>query len=55
MQSGKLQIQSRILTGSVDELVVQLFAEGVTRTTIRGIAAPRTVIEVPTQNLIAYG
>ncbi|MGP6087228.1 efflux RND transporter permease subunit [Antarctobacter jejuensis] len=38
-----------------DELVVRLFAEGVTQTTIRGLAAPRTVIEVPSQNLIAHG
>jgi multidrug efflux pump subunit AcrB len=37
-----------------DEFVVRLFAEGVTRTTIRGLAAPRTVIEVPAQNLIAH-
>ncbi|WP_425098166.1 efflux RND transporter permease subunit [Tropicibacter sp. S64] len=37
-----------------DELVVRLFAEGVTRTTIQGIAAPQTIVEVPTQNLIAY-
>ncbi|MBY6163173.1 efflux RND transporter permease subunit [Mameliella alba] len=37
-----------------DELVVRLFAEGVTQTTIRGLSAPRTVIEVPTQNLIAH-
>ena len=37
-----------------DELVVRLFAEGVTRTTIRGLAAPQTVIEVPSANLIAY-
>ncbi|SMX37757.1 efflux RND transporter permease subunit [Maliponia aquimaris] len=37
-----------------DEFVVRLFAEGVTQTTIRGVAAPRTVIEVPTQNLIAH-
>ncbi|MFZ7093322.1 efflux RND transporter permease subunit [Primorskyibacter sp. 2E233] len=36
-----------------DELVVRLFAEGVTRTTIQGLAAPQTVVEVPTQNLIA--
>ena len=36
-----------------DELVVRLFAEGVTRTTIRGIAAPRTLIEVPSLQLIA--
>ena len=38
-----------------DEMVVRLFAEGVTQTTIRGIAAPQTVIEVPAQNLIAHG
>ncbi|WP_322866830.1 efflux RND transporter permease subunit [Aquicoccus sp. G2-2] len=37
-----------------DEFVTRLFAEGVTRTTIRGVAAPRTVIEVPTVNLIKY-
>ncbi|CUH75075.1 efflux RND transporter permease subunit [Tropicibacter naphthalenivorans] len=37
-----------------DELIVRLFAEGVTRTTIRGLAAPETVVEVPSQNLIAY-
>ena len=29
-------------------------AEGVTRTTIRGIAAPQTMIEVPSINLIAF-
>jgi multidrug efflux pump subunit AcrB len=37
-----------------DEFVVRLFAEGVTRTTIRGLAAPSTVIEVPSENLIAF-
>lgn len=37
-----------------DEFVSRLFAEGVTRTTIRGVAAPRTVIEVPSVNLIAH-
>ena len=36
-----------------DELVVRLFARGVTRTSIRGIAAPQTLIEVPSLNLIA--
>jgi hypothetical protein len=35
-----------------DEFVVRLFAEGVTRTTIQGIAAPETVIEVPSFQLI---
>ncbi|WP_238363920.1 efflux RND transporter permease subunit [Mesobacterium pallidum] len=37
-----------------DEFVLRLFAEGVTRTTIRGLAAPETVVEVPSANLIAY-
>ncbi|WP_439522547.1 efflux RND transporter permease subunit [Marivita sp.] len=37
-----------------DELTARLFAEGVTRTTIRGLSAPRTVIEVPSANLIAF-
>ncbi|KID12605.1 acriflavine resistance protein B [Rhodobacteraceae bacterium PD-2] len=37
-----------------DELIVQLFAEGVTQTTIRGLAAPRTVVEVPSQNLVGF-
>ena len=37
-----------------DELVTRLFTVGVTRTTIRGVAAPKTVVEVPSSNLIAY-
>ncbi|MFD1344169.1 efflux RND transporter permease subunit [Litorisediminicola beolgyonensis] len=37
-----------------DEFVARLFAEGVTRSTIRGLAAPETVIEVPSANLLAY-
>lgn len=37
-----------------DELVVRLFAAGVTRTTIRGLAAPRTMVEVPSANLIKH-
>ncbi len=36
-----------------DEFVTRLFAVGVTRTTIRGIAAPQTIVEVPTAKLIA--
>ena len=36
-----------------DEFVARLFVEGVTSTTIRGVAAPRTIIEVPSANLIA--
>ncbi|MCD9148185.1 efflux RND transporter permease subunit [Pseudophaeobacter flagellatus] len=37
-----------------DELVVRLFEVGVTRTTIRGLAAPRTLVEVPSANLITH-
>ena len=37
-----------------DEFVVQLFAQGVTRTTIQGLAAPQTLVEVPSANLIAH-
>jgi len=37
-----------------DEFVVRLFAQGVTRTTIRGVAAPSTIIEVPSLALIQY-
>ncbi|SFR14936.1 efflux RND transporter permease subunit [Poseidonocella sedimentorum] len=37
-----------------DEFTVRLFAEGVTRTTIRGLAAPQTIVEVPSVNLIRH-
>ncbi|MBI6629319.1 efflux RND transporter permease subunit [Pontibaca salina] len=37
-----------------DELVTRLFAARVTRTTIQGLAAPETVVEVPTVKLIAH-
>ncbi|MEJ6639640.1 MAG: efflux RND transporter permease subunit [Octadecabacter sp.] len=37
-----------------DEFSVRLFAQGVTRTTIRGVAAPSTIIEVPSLALIQY-
>ncbi|MEQ6201748.1 efflux RND transporter permease subunit [Sulfitobacter sp. HNIBRBA2951] len=37
-----------------DEFVTRLFAAGVTRTTIRGIASPQTLVEVPSAKLIAY-
>ncbi|MCA0871806.1 efflux RND transporter permease subunit [Seohaeicola saemankumensis] len=36
-----------------DEFVTRLFKAGVTRTTIRGVAAPQTLVEVPTMQLIA--
>jgi multidrug efflux pump subunit AcrB len=35
-----------------DEFVIRLFSEGVTRTTIRGVAAPETVVEVTSASLI---
>ncbi|WP_323763668.1 efflux RND transporter permease subunit [Marinovum sp.] len=37
-----------------DEMVVRLFAEGVTRSTIRGLAAPQTIVEVPSVALIRH-
>jgi multidrug efflux pump subunit AcrB len=52
-----------VLTGPVDaaqlglftdELVTRLFDVGVTRSTIRGVAAPQTIIEVPAASLIAH-
>ncbi|MCK0151450.1 efflux RND transporter permease subunit [Marivita sp. S6314] len=57
------RVTDLIITGPVsvdqlgrfaDELTARLFAEGVTRTTIRGLAAPRTIVEVPSANLIAF-
>jgi multidrug efflux pump subunit AcrB len=37
-----------------DEFVTRLFAAGVTRTTIQGVASPQTLVEVPMVNLIAH-
>ncbi|KEJ88766.1 efflux RND transporter permease subunit [Sulfitobacter donghicola] len=37
-----------------DEFVTRLFAAGVTRTTIQGVAAPQVLVEVPSAKLIAY-
>ncbi len=37
-----------------DEFVVRLYDAGVTRTTVRGVAAPHTIVEVPGTNLIAH-
>ncbi|WP_299024993.1 efflux RND transporter permease subunit [uncultured Sulfitobacter sp.] len=37
-----------------DEFVTRLFAAGVTRTTIQGVASPQTLVEVPSSKLIAY-
>jgi multidrug efflux pump subunit AcrB len=37
-----------------DELVIRLFSEGVTSTSISGVAAPETIVEVQTIDLIRY-
>ncbi len=37
-----------------DEFVSRLFAEGITRTTIRGLAAPETIVEVTSLDLIRH-
>ena len=37
-----------------DELVARLYARGVTRTTIQGLAAPETVVEVPSASLVRH-
>lgn len=37
-----------------DEFVTRLFAAGVTRTTVQGVAAPQTMVEVPSSKLIAF-
>ncbi len=37
-----------------DEFVTRLFAEGVTRATVRGVAAPETIVEVASVDLIKY-
>lgn len=37
-----------------DEMVTRLFAEGVTKVSVRGVAAPSTIVEVPSLSLIEY-
>ncbi len=37
-----------------DEMVARLFQEGVTSTSVIGVMAPQTVIEVPTANLVRH-
>ena len=37
-----------------DELVARLFTEGITNTTIRGLAAPQVVVEVPALSLVRH-
>ena len=50
--SGPLDIQQ--LGQFADEFVMRLFDQGVTRTTIQGLAAPQVLVEVQTVNLIQY-
>lgn len=38
-----------------DDLVTRLFAEGVTRTSVQGVAAPEVLVEVPTVELLRHG
>ena len=42
------------LANFADEFVSRLFAEGITRTTVRGLAAPETVVEVTSLDLIRH-
>ncbi|RKF16276.1 efflux RND transporter permease subunit [Roseovarius spongiae] len=37
-----------------DEFITRLFAAGVTRTTVRGVAAPETIVEAPSTALMAH-
>ncbi|MEM7720613.1 MAG: efflux RND transporter permease subunit [Pseudomonadota bacterium] len=42
------------LANFADEFTSRLFAEGITRTTIRGLAAPETIVEVTSLDLIRH-
>ncbi|SFC92905.1 efflux RND transporter permease subunit [Tropicimonas isoalkanivorans] len=50
--SGPVSVD--LLARFTDEFVARLYAEGVTRTTIRGVAAPQVVVEVPTLSLVRH-
>ena len=50
--TGPVGVDQLALYG--DELVTRLFAEGVTRTSLRGVAAPQTIVEVPAAKLMAH-
>ncbi|ETX27604.1 efflux RND transporter permease subunit [Roseivivax isoporae] len=47
-------VEPQQLAGYADTFVARLFEAGVTNATIRGLAAPRTVVEVPSASLIAH-
>lgn len=49
--AGPVSLQQLVFYG--DEMVQRLFAKGVTRTTLRGFAAPQITVEVPSAQLIA--
>ncbi|MFB0994738.1 MAG: efflux RND transporter permease subunit, partial [Paracoccaceae bacterium] len=49
--SGPLDVAQ--LSLFADELVYRLFTKGVTKATIRGVAAPETVVEIPSINLMS--
>ena len=57
------RVTDMVITGPVapeqlglfaDELVTRLFDAGVTRTTVRGVAAPQTIVEVTSTALMAH-
>ncbi|MFT4715480.1 MAG: multidrug efflux pump subunit AcrB [Paracoccaceae bacterium] len=48
-------VSSDQLARFADEFVVLLFRDGITRTTIRGVSAPETIVEVSERSLIQYG
>ena len=50
--SGPVAIEQ--LARFTDEFVARLFAEGITRTTISGIASPEISVEVPALRLVQY-
>lgn len=50
--SGPVGVE--LLATFTDEFIARLFTEGVTRTTIRGLAAPQVVVEVPTLSLVRH-
>ncbi|CUH67193.1 Toluene efflux pump membrane transporter TtgH [Thalassovita gelatinovora] len=47
-------VEPRQLGLFADEFVARLFSVGVTRTTVRGVAASETLVEIPSVNLIAH-
>lgn len=52
MITGPVAVEQ--LANFADELVIKLFAQGVTRATIQGIASPNTVVEVTSVDLIRH-